>query len=58
MIRVPCKDCTKRHLHCHSSCDEYKQYKSEVDKANATKSKYLNTDYGFRDSILRSSKIK
>lgn len=23
---VPCKDCTERHLHCHSECEKYKEF--------------------------------
>lgn len=58
MINVPCRFCTKRHLRCHSTCEDYLEYKEQVSKANETKSKQLNTSYGYRDSILRSSKIK
>ena len=27
---MTCKDCTKRHAGCHSTCDDYKQYKIEL----------------------------
>lgn len=33
VITAPCKDCQKRQLHCHSSCEEYKafdQYRREI----------------------------
>lgn len=56
MIKVPCKDCDKRHLGCHSTCEDYKLYKSEVNKVNDTRNKYLNNDYGLRESVLRSKK--
>ena len=23
---APCKNCSKRELHCHSSCEEYKEF--------------------------------
>lgn len=26
-MRVPCHNCQKRELHCHSSCDAYIAYK-------------------------------
>lgn len=26
---VPCKDCTKRDLYCHSKCSDYKSWKDE-----------------------------
>ena len=25
-ITAPCKDCQRRQLHCHSSCEEYKSF--------------------------------
>ena len=24
---APCKDCPDRHLHCHSECEKYAEYK-------------------------------
>lgn len=29
-----CKDCTKRHLGCHSNCESYIQYRKEQDEKN------------------------
>lgn len=26
---APCKDCTERHLNCHSECSRYKSFASE-----------------------------
>ena len=32
MIRItPCKDCTDRYENCHSKCDQYKAWRSELD---------------------------
>jgi hypothetical protein len=31
VITAPCKDCQKRQLHCHSSCEEYKAFKQYRD---------------------------
>lgn len=28
-----CKDCKERHLHCHSHCERYKEYKEELERA-------------------------
>ena len=38
--KSPCKNCDKRQVGCHSSCEEYiafKKYLDEVKKANAPK---------------------
>lgn len=29
-VGSPCKGCTDRILHCHSSCDKYKDYLSKM----------------------------
>lgn len=31
----PCKDCTDRVLHCHSTCERYKQYKEAIEQNKA-----------------------
>ena len=36
-ILSPCKDCTDRQLHCHSTCDRYKVYKAEIEQRRAAK---------------------
>lgn len=58
MITVPCKGCTKRQMNCHSTCEDYIQYKIEVGELNHNKSKYLNEGYAYKDSIQRSNKRK
>ena len=35
MSQGGCKDCTDRHVGCHSECETYKMYRSELDKQNA-----------------------
>lgn len=30
----PCYKCTKRSAACHSLCEDYKEYRSEVDENN------------------------
>ena len=32
---MKCQSCTKRHLHCHSTCEDYLQWKRDLDKRNA-----------------------
>lgn len=34
---APCKDCEKRVLGCHSSCEEYQEFRKEKDLDNAAK---------------------
>ena len=31
MTVAPCKDCVDRKVNCHSICDKYKEWKSDVD---------------------------
>ena len=31
MRKSPCKLCEKRYLGCHSECDEYKEFKQEIE---------------------------
>ena len=32
MLVSPCLNCDKRHLRCHSDCEEYKQFQFENEK--------------------------
>ena len=36
-IMSPCKGCSERVLHCHSSCERYKQYKDTLEDYKAKK---------------------
>lgn len=31
MVKVYCLNCKKRHLGCHSDCEDYKKYKEELE---------------------------
>lgn len=33
--KCKCIDCTRRHVGCHSRCEDYKKWKTEVDKARS-----------------------
>ncbi len=47
---APCKNCTSRHLGCHSECDGYKQYRTAVEQHNQAEQKRKNTeDFYFRE---------
>jgi hypothetical protein len=34
MPSVPCKDCTNRTMRCHTTCNEYKEYRAKQDEVN------------------------
>lgn len=42
-MKVPCMDCDKRHLGCHSVCEQYKQFVKEKDAINEKRKKINNT---------------
>lgn len=46
MIVTPCKDCQKRFLSCHSTCEDYKNWKSEFEemKAKVSRNNYLDNE--------------
>ena len=33
-INIPCYNCKKRKLHCHSNCEEYLKFKKQCEKRN------------------------
>lgn len=35
----PCKDCEKRTMNCHGSCEGYKEYRKKLDEINKENSK-------------------
>lgn len=39
VVEAPCKDCTKRQLHCHSSCEAYREYRRYREQVYAEKMK-------------------
>lgn len=32
MRDAPCRNCTERHMNCHASCEEYKNWRVEYDE--------------------------
>lgn len=45
---APCKGCADRVLHCHSTCERYKQYKSLVDAQNRKRrAEYEEKNFAF-----------
>lgn len=55
-----CKDCTERHINCHSDCELYLVDKTEYDRIKALgyKDKVTNTYYTQRNSKLISDIAK
>ena len=45
MITAPCKDCPDRHYACWGSCEKYKAFRKELDRAREAR----------RDEMLRKS---
>ena len=40
MSEVPCKHCTRRQLGCHSSCDDYKAFREEIEYGHHQRTLY------------------
>lgn len=34
-MQSPCRNCTERHINCHSLCNGYKEYKKKCDSQRA-----------------------
>ena len=45
MAIFSCKDCTERHVGCHSTCPKYLQEKAEHDKLREKIQKQNNNDF-------------
>lgn len=47
----PCEFCVapKRHIGCHSSCKDYKDFRAEVDRENEQRYKYNVKENTFKD---------
>lgn len=47
MIKVPCKGCTERCLHCHSTCDKYATYRQQIEAHRAQERAEYDTESFF-----------
>ena len=59
---MKCQECTKRHLHCHSTCEDYLQWKRELDERNAKireikEKESINRNYDI-DTAIKNKKRK
>lgn len=56
VVEVPCKDCTKRQLHCHSSCEAYREYRRSREQVYAEKMKRAD-ESDFMRAVKRKAAI-
>ena len=52
MNKSPCKDCSRRCLHCHSSCADYAAYRMRLESAAAARREVTAFD-SFRCDVRR-----
>ena len=52
-MKPPCKKCDKRHIGCHSDCEEYKKYKTEQRDIYRERDKYNDYIDALIDSYKR-----
>ncbi len=45
----PCKDCEDRHNGCHSTCEDYKVFRREIDKVNNLRNKAKSKESTYTD---------
>lgn len=51
-------DCTKRHINCHSDCQDYKDWRAELDELNEVKNRESDYNAYRIQFILKRSKEK
>lgn len=47
MMINPCKDCTDRHIGCHSECDKYKYWKARLEEVKKAKEEQHKKDEAY-----------
>ena len=47
-MKVPCFNCELRTQNCHSRCDDYKEYRKEVDKVREKRRNHSEEAYLYR----------
>jgi hypothetical protein len=61
-IKSECKDCTKRHVGCHTDCQAYMEFKLKVAQVNEAERQYKEMNHfhhnvgmpGFGNGIRRA----
>lgn len=49
-----CYNCPKRKTHCHTSCEEYKQFSEENAKERENRNKQKSAEYGYAEYVFNS----
>lgn len=55
-MKAPCKDCTDRHYKCHSTCENYIQFKKESDRIRDKRGETRELEYGFK--LIETRRLK
>lgn len=56
MPASPCKGCEERQLHCHSGCERYREYRSQLEKNKAEQHAKVEENafmYDIKKSVAR-----
>ena len=51
-----CRDCQKRHAGCHSTCDDYKREKAELEELNSARRTKANADAAYTSYHIDNKK--
>lgn len=54
---APCKDCTRRQLHCHSCCTDYKEFRQHMDRIHVEKMKRVDEEDFMKAVKRRAARI-
>ena len=54
----PCKDCDQRYVGCHSTCEEYKTYKTRNNFIRKKRLNKLLEEKDVRESLADATKIR
>lgn len=47
MLDIPCGGCTDRIIGCHSNCERYSAYRTQIDKRNTAKYEFNEIEKSF-----------
>lgn len=48
-MKYSCKDCTERHIGCHSTCETYKAFRAELEEKSHEQKKKTEMNQFVRD---------
>lgn len=57
-MKAPCKDCDRRALGCHDHCEEYKEFRAEIERIKAVRGWVKNQQDYFGSLALNRRKKK